>query len=608
MSFSRFLTRNTNIFSISNRLKMKELARHKIFTPKYNISLEEERELAYQRLKYICSRDIISITDFKDRPENIFMAHEIAGMIDGSLCTKLTVQFNLFGGTVYKMGTDRHSHLYKSIDRLDSVGCFGLTELGYGNNAVEMETTAEYDSDTDEFIINTPTTKAQKYWITNGAVHAHYSVVFAQTYVNGSKEGIHGFLVPIRETDLKTKDNVDIWDMGYKIGLNGIDNAALHFHNVRIPAQNLLNRSSDVIDGKFQSEIEDSSDRKRRRFLFLADQLLSGRICIASMTLGSTKMTLLTTMRYAQKRLGVGPTGLSDTPIFQYQLQQQELVPLLVNTFGLNFFLNHVIQKYSDHTQHPGDHSELLRLCCIIKPMMTWHAERVASKCRERCGGQGFLAANRFGEAISGAHAGITAEGDNRVMLQKVSKELLETVNMKHIVKYFTEKMNNMFTISYDSDLKLLDLYHVRYLHLLVNLAREMKAAKDNGNIYSKWMYQSNYDIQKLGEIYGKYESIKCFMNILQNCPEDERELFQKMYRLYILNDLFENGEEWVREGFLKRTQLTSIYNERNSLISVLSEHSEDMINAFDIPEHMIHAPIAKDYLEYNSYQNNGEI
>ena len=168
--------------------------------------------------------------------------------------------------------------------------------------------------------------------------------------------------------------------------------------------------------------------------------------------------------------------------------------------------------------------------------------------------------------------------------------------------------MNNMFTISYDSDLKLLDLYHVRYLHLLVNLAREMKAAKDNGNIYSKWMYQSNYDIQKLGEIYGKYESIKCFMNILQNCPEDKRELFQKMYRLYILNDLFENGEEWVREGFLKRSQLKSIYNERNSLISVLSEHSEDMINAFDIPEHMIHAPIAKDYLEYNSYQNNGEI
>jgi hypothetical protein len=34
------------------------------------------------------------------------------------------------------------------IDTLDEVGCFGLTELGYGNNAVEMETTATYDPKT----------------------------------------------------------------------------------------------------------------------------------------------------------------------------------------------------------------------------------------------------------------------------------------------------------------------------------------------------------------------------------------------------------------------------------------------------------------------------
>ena len=157
--------------------------------------------------------------------------------------------------------------------------------------------------------------------------------------------------------------------------------------------------------------------------------------------------------------------------------------------------MNHVIQKYSDYTQHSGDHAELLRLCCIIKPMMTWHAERVASKCRERCGGQGFLAANRFGEAISGAHAGITAEGDNRVMLQKVSKELLETVDMKQIMEYSKEKIVNLFRTSHNSDIKLLDLYNVRYLDLLVSLARKMKVAKDNGDVYSKWMYKSNYEI-----------------------------------------------------------------------------------------------------------------
>ena len=111
-------------------------------------------------------------------------------MMDGSVATKMTVQFNLFGGTVLKLGTEHHHDgLLDAIDSLDKVGCFGLTELGYGNNAVEMKTTATYDQDTSEFVIHTPDPTARKYWITNGAVHAHYCVVFARLIVKGEDEG-----------------------------------------------------------------------------------------------------------------------------------------------------------------------------------------------------------------------------------------------------------------------------------------------------------------------------------------------------------------------------------------------------------------------------------
>ncbi len=51
---------------------------------------------------------------------------------------------------------------FLGIDTLDDVGCFGLTELGFGNNAVEMQTTAVYDKDSKEWIINTPNPLAQK--------------------------------------------------------------------------------------------------------------------------------------------------------------------------------------------------------------------------------------------------------------------------------------------------------------------------------------------------------------------------------------------------------------------------------------------------------------
>ena len=64
-------------------------------------------------------------------------------------------------------------------------------------------------------------------------------------------------------------------------------------------------------------------------------------------------------------------------------------------------------------------------LCCGIKPMCGWNCERAATTCRERCGGQGYLSCNRFGTIIGFAHATVTAEGDNRVLMQKVAKEFL---------------------------------------------------------------------------------------------------------------------------------------------------------------------------------------
>ena len=163
--------------------------------------------------------------------------------------------------------------------------------------------------------MNSPSTLSQKYWITNGYNHANMAIVFGQTIVDGKNEGVSAFLVPIRDQNMKPKPGVRITELGIKMGLNGVDNAALKFDNVRIPRENMLNKFTDVDEnGRFNSKIKNLN----QRFFYVTERLLSGRLCIASMMVGGSRACLYIAITYAKQRMAVGPKGESDTPIFNY--------------------------------------------------------------------------------------------------------------------------------------------------------------------------------------------------------------------------------------------------------------------------------------------------
>ena len=78
-------------------------------------------------------------------------------------------------------------------------GCYLQTELGHGTNVAQLETTATFIPETQEFEIHSPTLTSTKWWIGALGKTATHGVLQAQLVLPGGKTmGPHLFLVPLR--------------------------------------------------------------------------------------------------------------------------------------------------------------------------------------------------------------------------------------------------------------------------------------------------------------------------------------------------------------------------------------------------------------------------
>ncbi|MFZ5847490.1 MAG: acyl-CoA dehydrogenase [Actinomycetota bacterium] len=556
-------------------------------------------------------------------------AFETLAYGDLSVLVKVGVQFGLFGGAILHLGSKEHHDAYlKDTITGKLLGSFAMTETGHGSNVQALETTATYDVEAGEFVIDTPTDSGRKDYIGNAAMHARLAVVFAQLEVGGEGRGVHAFVVPIRDTEGNVLPGVRIEDCGQKIGLNGVDNGRIWFDQVRVPRGAMLNRYAEVReDGSYYSPIENPD----RRFFTMLGTLVQGRVSVGGGAISASKVALAVAIKYALIRRQFGSPGSGREEILlDYGMHQRRLLPLLARTYALHFAQERVAtdlhEVFSNEDTPEHDRRALESRAAGTKALGTWHASRTIQECREACGGAGYLSVNRFDALRADTDVFTTFEGDNHILLQLVAKGLLtdyagefedldqlgmmrfvasvavETVIERTSVHKLLDRVRDVLPqgdTDTDPDAGILDTsYHLNLMrwreeHMLAGVARRLKKGMDAGGEPAAVFSRAQDHVISSARAHVERLLLEAFVDKIETMPDGQNKVaLQLVCDLFALSAIEADRAWFMEHGRLSNAKSKAVTAMVNELCRRVRPIADDLVDAFDIPAEMLRAEI----------------
>lgn len=550
---------------------------------------------------------------------------EMLAMSDLSLMVKAGVQWGLFGGAVENLGTERHHQAYvqKIID-LELLGCFAMTETGHGSDVQALETTATYDPDTGEFVIDSATGTARKDYIGGAAETATIAAVFAQLITDGKSHGVHCFLVPIRDADGNDLPGVTTSDCHYKGGLPGVDNGRIVFDHVRVPRENLLNRYADVEpDGSYRSSIESDG----RRFFTMIGTLIRGRVSVGGSAGAAARVALDIATRYALQRRQFGAPSEDGTEhevlIMDYLAHQRRLFPLIARSYALQFAQNELVGKCHDlQTADDPDAEEQRELearAAGLKAANTWHASRAIQEAREACGGAGYMAENRLIALRADTDVFTTFEGDNHVLTQLVAKQLLtayaddiagmspvdwvrfaaETVGERVLKRTAAETIiQRIIDARQDSEEEgslfnrgtQVHMFEDREDYLLTSVARRLRAKSEEMSDFDAFNAVQDHVLHAAAAHIDRVV-LEAFVAGIDSCPDPEaKELLELVCDLYALSVIEDDKAWYIEHRYLSTDRAKAVTRAINDRCRKLRPHAQTLVDGFGIPAQLRYA------------------
>ncbi|CAI2360917.1 unnamed protein product [Moneuplotes crassus] len=514
----------------------------------------------------------------------------------------ISVHHGMYETIIKVLGSDEQvKEVWDDIVAYKNIGCYAQTEVGHGSDVQGLQTEAIYDEATEEFIINSPSVKAYKFWPGDLGKMANHAVVFAKLIIKGEAYGIHGFLIRIRDSETHSPlKGVEIGDIGPKYGYACKDNGYMAFNNIRVPRSAILSRYVSVTK---EGMIELKGDPRigYATMLWIRVQLLSFGWLVKFVSLAHCA-------RYALKRTQFKSVPGSDIerPIFDYQATQKQLVSvtcyayanLTISQYCMDMFYKMMEKIKNEDFKMMNDLHVLisaLKAYWMDYDMMALHS------LRELQGGHGYLLLGNISLHIEGWSPNVTLEGDGYVLYQQTAKKLVKKIKDitkgKSVNKDFYPYMEQVFSVKdsteSDSDIrdthKLLEVLRVALSHELLQLA-EALAKQDHHSFDTKWNTVFQVEIANLAKLHAVYMSGLSLAARVPTLSKDKftQQVMTKVCNVFVTEEILKLAQTALLKGYVNAEQMVGIHEYHTELVESLKPHVVALIESQIIHEALV--------------------
>ncbi|MDN6679284.1 MAG: acyl-CoA dehydrogenase family protein [Yaniella sp.] len=604
-----------------DRRQLRKIMEEPIFHYQFNLTKEDQRELAMQQIQELADRKLIG----KAYPKAFGGKEDPGGNVAGfsemfhanpSMQIKGGVQWGLFGSAILTLGNEeQHQRWLPGVLSLELPGVYAMTEIGHGSDVGNVDTTATFIPEDDEFEIHTPFRAAWKEFLGNAAKDGKAAVVFAQLITKNVNYGVHAFFVPLRDDDGNFLPGVGGEDDGFKGGLNGIDNGRLHFTHVRIPRTNLLNKLGDVDEnGDYTTSIPSSG----RRFFTMLGALVQGRVSLATTAANASALALTGAITYGnQRRQFNAASDIEEQVLLDYGLHQRRLIDRLARTYADIFTTNDLLSKFhevfSGEDDTDDNRQELETLAAGIKAVTTWNAMDTFQESREATGGAGYIASkNRFSALRDDLDIYTTFEGDNNVLLQLVGRRLLgdyskelanpsfkvlsryvaeraeqtlyERSGLRRVVQQVSDIGSDRRSAAWLKDPEVQrNLFTDRVRTQIAEVAEALRpVAKKSQEEQARVFNENQYELIKASKSHAQLLQWESFTDALDEVKDPETQKIMTWMRdLFALSTIEQDLGWFIEYGRISQQRARTLREYTNRLAARLRPHAQDLVDAF---------------------------